>query len=99
MLKKIKEFKNNLTLRKAITGGEGVRDAILKQGLKSTEGAVYFWGNATKAVQDSSKSVLTAHNARRLAISGFKATKVLVEAIPFVVLYAQYPHAVKLCLV
>ena len=63
------------TALKAIPNGDAVRDTILKQGMKATEASAYFWGNATKAVQDSSKGALTAHSGKRLATTGFKATK------------------------
>jgi hypothetical protein len=43
--------------------------------MQSTEAAAYFWGNTTKAIEDSSKGVLTGHSGRRLATTGFKATK------------------------
>ena len=43
--------------------------------MKATEASAYFWGNITKSVQDSSKGVLTAHSGKRLATTGFKATK------------------------
>jgi hypothetical protein len=75
MLKKLQKFKNRLTPHKAILNGDAVRDTILKQGMKVTEASAYFWGNMTKAVQDSSKGALTAHSGKRLATSGFKATK------------------------
>jgi hypothetical protein len=76
MLKKLKKIiKSNLTLRKAIPNGEGVRDAILTQGMKATEAAAYFWGNTTKAVQDASKGALMAHSGKRVATTAFKATK------------------------
>jgi hypothetical protein len=63
------------TALQAIPNGDAVRDTILKQGMKATEASAYFWGNATKAVQDSSKGALTAHSGKRIATTGFKATK------------------------
>ena len=39
--------------------GPGVRDTILKYGKSATEGAVYFWGNLTKNIQDSTKGAVT----------------------------------------
>ena len=65
----------SLTALKAIPSGEAVRDTIMKQGMKATEASAYFWGNTTKAVQDTSKGALTAHSGKRLATTGFKATK------------------------
>ena len=59
---------------KAILNGDAVRDTILK-GMKATQASAYFWGNATQAVQDSSRGGLTVHSGRRLATTGFKATK------------------------
>ena len=32
--------------------GNGVRDAILRQGKKATESSAFFWGNVTQGVQD-----------------------------------------------
>ena len=75
MLKKFKELKGNLTSRKAVGNGAAVRDFIRNQGIKGTEAAAYFWGNATQTIQDSSKGVLMAHSGKRLATTGFKATK------------------------
>ena len=71
--KRIKKISS--TALQALPNGDAVRDTILKQGMKSTEASAYFWGNATKAVQDSSKGVLTAHSGKRIATTGFKATK------------------------
>ena len=65
----------NSTALQVIPNGDAVRDTILKQGMKATEASAYFWGNATKAVQDSSKGALTAHSGKRIATTGFKATK------------------------
>lgn len=45
------------------------------KGMKASEAAAYFWGNAIKAVQDSSKGALTVHSGKRLSTNGFKATK------------------------
>lgn len=71
--KRIKKISS--TALQALPNGDAVRDTILKQGMKATEASAYFWGNATKAVQDSSKGVLTAHSGKRIATTGFKATK------------------------
>lgn len=71
--KRIKKLSS--TALQAIPNGDAVRDTILKQGIKATEASAYFWGNATKAVQDSSKGALTAHSGKRLATTSFKATK------------------------
>jgi len=43
--------------------------------MKSISASAYFWGNITQTVQDSTKGVLTAHSGKRLATTGFKATK------------------------
>ena len=72
---KNKKVKANLTLHKGLPNGEGVRNTILQQGMKATEASAYFWGNATKAAQDSTKGALTAHSGKRLATTGFKAAK------------------------
>lgn len=71
--KRIKKLSS--TALQAIPNGDAVRDTILTQGMKATEASAYFWGNATKAVQDSSKGALTANSGKRLATTGFKATK------------------------
>jgi len=63
------------TVVKAIPNGFEVRDTILRRGLKATEASAYFWGNTMKAVQDSSKGVLTAHSGKRVAVTSFKATQ------------------------
>jgi hypothetical protein len=63
------------TVLKVIPNGDAVRDTILKKGMKTKESAAYFWGNATKAAQDSSKGALTAYSGKRVATTGFKATK------------------------
>ena len=55
--------------------GPGVRDAILNQGKKTTEGAAYFWGNVTQGVQDSTKGALTIDSGRRVSVGTFKASK------------------------
>lgn len=75
LVKKIGIKKLSSTALQAISNGDAVRDTIIKQGMKSTEASAYFWGNATKAVQDSSKGALTVHSDKRLATTGFKATK------------------------
>lgn len=71
--KQIKKL--NMPPLKAVPNGDAVRDTILKQGMKATEASAYFWGNVTKGVQDSSKGTLTVHSGKRLATTGFKATK------------------------
>lgn len=71
--KRIKKISS--TALQVIPNGDAVRDTILSQGMKATEASAYFWGNATKAVQDSSKAALTAHSGKRVATTGFKATK------------------------
>jgi hypothetical protein len=58
-----------------LPSGDAVRDHILDKGMKATEATAYFWGNATKAVQDSTKGALTVHSGKRIATTGFKATK------------------------
>jgi hypothetical protein len=63
------------TALQVVPNGDEVRDNILKQGMKATEASAYFWGNATKAAQDSSKGALTAHSGKRIATTSFKATK------------------------
>jgi hypothetical protein len=63
------------TALQVIPNGDGVRYTILRQGMKSTEATAYFWSNVTKAVQDSSKGAITAHSGKRIATTGFKATK------------------------
>ena len=60
--------------------GPGVRDAILKQGIlkqgkSATEGAAYFWGNMTKAVEDSAKGAFTVDSGGRAGVGIFKASK------------------------
>ena len=71
-----KRFKKaGLTALKAIPNGNAVRDTILEHGMKATEASAYFWGNTTKAIQDTSRGALTAHSGKRLATTGFKATK------------------------
>nr|AZJ16662.1 hypothetical protein [Seminavis robusta] len=69
--KRIKRISS--TALQVIPNGDGVRDTILNQGMKATEASAYFWGNATKAVQDSSKGALTAHSGKRIATTSFKA--------------------------
>jgi len=60
---------------KVIPNGEAVRDEILKQGYNASEASAYFWGNATKAVEDVSKGALAVHSGKRIGTTGFKATK------------------------
>ena len=55
--------------------GPQVRDAILKKGYEATEGAAFFWGNATQALGNTSKSVLTVQSGTRIGSGAFKATK------------------------
>ena len=55
--------------------GPQIRDAILENGKKATEGTAYFWGNVTKGVQDSTKGALTIDSGRRAGIGTFKASK------------------------
>lgn len=71
--KRIKKLSS--TALQAIPNGASIRDTILKQGMKATEASAYFWGNATQAIQDASKGTLTAHSAKRLGTTGFKAAK------------------------
>jgi hypothetical protein len=68
--KRIKRISS--TALQVIPNGYAVRDNILKQGMQATEAFAYFWGNATKAVQDSSKGALTAHSGKRIATASFK---------------------------
>lgn len=72
---KMRIKKLSSTALQAIPNGDAVRDTIMKQGMEATEASAYFLGNAAKAVQDSSKGALTAHSGKRLATTGFKATK------------------------
>lgn len=55
--------------------GPAVRDAILNQGKRATEGAAYFWGKVTKGVQYSTKQALTVDSGRRAGVGTFKASK------------------------
>lgn len=71
--KRIKKISS--TALQALPNGDAVRDTILKQGMKATEASAYFWDNAAKAVQDSSKGALTLHSGKRIATTSFKATK------------------------
>lgn len=65
----------SLTALQVLPNGDAVRDNIMKQGMKATEASAYFWGNITQSIQDTSKGALTAHSGKRLATTGFKATK------------------------
>ena len=71
--KRIKKLSSSAL--QAVPNTNAVRDSILKQGIKATEASAYFWGNATQTIQDSSKGALTVHSSKRLATTGFKATK------------------------
>ena len=71
--KRIKKLSS--TALQVIPNGDSVRDTILKQGLKATQASVYFQGNVTTAVQETTKGGLTAHSGKRLATNGFKAAK------------------------
>lgn len=55
--------------------GLGVRNAILKQGKTTTEGAAYFLGNVTKRVQDSTKGAVIIDSGRQAGVDTFKASK------------------------
>lgn len=55
--------------------GLGVRNAILKQGKTTTEGAAYFLGNVTKRVQDSTKGAVIIDSGRQAGVDIFKASK------------------------
>ena len=57
-----------------ILNGAGVRDAILKKGQSTTEGAAFFFGNMTKTVQDTGKAGVLVDSGKRAGSGIFKAT-------------------------
>lgn len=55
--------------------GPQVRDAIIKKGYEATESAAFAWGNATQALADTGKGVLTAQCGSRVGSGAYKAAK------------------------
>lgn len=66
--------------------------------MKATEASAYFWDNATKAVQDSSKGALTVHSDKKLLSRALNRQNILVEVIRSLGHYARSQLVVKLSL-
>jgi hypothetical protein len=62
-----------------LNGRPAVREIILNQGKTATELTAYFWGNMTKAIQDTTQGGLTIDSGRQIGVGTFKASKDFVK--------------------
>lgn len=73
-IKKREEF-----IMSGFLNGPAIRKTILNQGKTATESTAYFWGNITRAIQDTTQGSSTIYSGHRIGVSTFKASKNFVK--------------------